>query len=433
MGRGRADGSMRATVAAGYLTVALLLGGGGRPYPLAELAVQCAFALALAAWFLAPGSSLRRVPRAAWASAALCLAVPLLHLVPLPPMTWTALPQRGLMVEALAMIGQEPGWRPLTIDRAATVGALLSLIPAVGLFAMTTTLAPAQLWRMMRIVGIAALVCAGAGAILLAGGKTLYPKAHPGWLTGMFANRNAAADLLLAGMLAWAGLAVAEPRGKVFAYCALAVCGAGVLATGSRAGIVLLAMVVVAFIAHRARGGRGWRAAGGAATVAGFAAMFTPLGTRIGLRFSDLGDARPDLWQDSWTAAQAFWPSGAGLGAFVPAFLLHERESMIDASHPNRAHNDYLEFLVEAGVLAPLVLATLTVLLLHAWRGARKGCDQALLTAASVMMGVMLTHSIVDYPIRTMALSAVLGFAAGCIHALAAQQRSHDAAQGSGR
>ena len=60
----------------------MVLGGGGSPSPMPELALQLLFALLLGLWLLwvPPGRS--RGSRDAWVVATLLLAVPVLQLVP---------------------------------------------------------------------------------------------------------------------------------------------------------------------------------------------------------------------------------------------------------------------------------------------------------------------------------------------------------------
>ena len=84
-------------------------------------------------------------------------------------------------------------------------------------------------------------------------------------------------------------------------------------------------------------------------------------------------DARFDLWQDTLTAIENFWPVGSGLGSFSRAFLPFERFAVIDETFPNRAHNDYLEFLLETGLAGAVFMFAASVLLAiltrKAWQG----------------------------------------------------------------
>ena len=89
--RAGARGSLPGNLAAaGFLVIALVLGGGGSPAPLPELILELLAVLFALIWLFAPlkGLDWQRIPRSAWMIAALVTAVPLLQLIPLPPIVW---------------------------------------------------------------------------------------------------------------------------------------------------------------------------------------------------------------------------------------------------------------------------------------------------------------------------------------------------------
>ena len=96
MGKGFANRVTRAHVVGILLAAALLLGGGGSRNREAELVLQCVFALGIAAWFALPRDQ-ERLPNAALITGVSVLALPLVHLIPLPPVIWSALPGREPM------------------------------------------------------------------------------------------------------------------------------------------------------------------------------------------------------------------------------------------------------------------------------------------------------------------------------------------------
>jgi O-antigen ligase len=142
-------------------------------------------------------------------------------------------------------------------------------------------------------------------------------------------------------------------------------------------------------------------------------------------RFDAARDSRLDLWQDTLTAIGQYWPVGSGIGTFPRAFLAVERLDTLDDLFPNRAHNDFLEFLLETGVLAPLVLALglMTIIRLgrRAWQDAPS--ERPVTLFAMGTFAVISLHSIVDYPLRNMALAVVTGVAAGLLAGIAGQGR----------
>lgn len=133
-----------------------------------------------------------------------------------------------------------------------------------------------------------------------------------------------------------------------------------VVLTGSRAGIALLPLVLLTQFAILRVAGAARKLSNGIAVVGGLVALVAASAlafagnARIGAvlaRFDASGDTRFDLWQDTLTAIGNFWPVGSGLGSFSRAILPSERFAVIDETFPNRAHNDYLEFLLEAGLV----------------------------------------------------------------------------------
>ena len=117
-------------------------------------------------------------------------------------------------------------------------------------------------------------------------------------------------------------------------------------------------------------------------------------------------------------AAKAYMPLGSGLGTFVPVYALFEQpgDTAIN-SYVNRAHNDVLELWLETGVLG-LVLMGLFAIWLAArsvkfWRSAPLGAreiDWSLARAATIIIVLVIIHSLVDYPLRTGAMMAIMAF-----------------------
>jgi O-antigen ligase len=95
----------------------------------------------------------------------------------------------------------------------------------------------------------------------------------------------------------------------------------------------------------------------------------------------------------------------------------------------NHAHNDYLEFVLELGIAGILLILGFVVWWwrrsLQAWRDDYKGASLA--RAGSVAIGVVLAHSLVDYPMRTSAIASI--FAVGCALLLQPRSRNRAAAR----
>ena len=148
-----------------------------------------------------------------------------------------------------------------------------------------------------------------------------------------------------------------------------------------------------------------------------FAAQFG-LGSMLSRFEGDpLEDLRFALNQTTFETAVKALPFGTGLGSFVRVYATVEKREDAFAGFANRAHNDAAELLLETGVLgAALLLAFLAwyaKCTYRAWTAGqpeRPPIEPMLERAASLIVGLLLLHSLVDYPLRTAALSTVFSF-----------------------
>lgn len=446
-------------VLASFLVVcAIVLGGGGTPNPITEILLEL-IAAAVALLWLGPGTLRRPVQPPAAATSpylvaitALIVAIPLLQLIPLPAVLWQALPGRQDEVAALALIGADHDWRAWSLSPARTLAALLSLGPPLFLMLLVASLGVAERGWIVATVAVMGLISALLGAAQLAGGRgalRLYVASHDVWVNGFHANRNAVVDVLLIALVAAAaafhgfaarraGAAQQGPSGSWIAYLA----GSAVLLlaaglTGSRMGIALapLALVAVGAIFLRGsgkplvgqagmglvRGGKTARAGITAAIVivgvAVFALRRNAAVEAVVARFTLTRDFRIELWSDTLFAISRYWPFGSGMGTFVPVAVAAERLEMVDQTMPNRAHNDYLELALEAGVFGIVALALVSICLaalaLRAWRSRPRDRPQVIFALATLF--IIGAHSVVDYPLRSMALTCLAGVAAGLL------------------
>jgi O-antigen ligase len=440
----------------------MLLGGSGSLIAFPEILLQCLLAVLTAAWVWQRPDSLRQVPRGAWIIAALMLAVPLGQLLPLPPVVWHNLPGRAVERAALDLVGQESSWQPLSLTANRTLAALLAMMSAAAVLIM----AAAQDRRGRTILlatgaGIA-LLSVLVGAAQLSGGDGNHFRFYnptEAFLDGFQTNHNAEADVLLIGMVMlaaaaadWAeadrarhrqrGIDPARPRGPGRAVdprlLLAGVVGAslllvlGVALTASRTGIALLPIAVGAqgLILRRSLGS-GPRFAPNKrrlaiATIAvvaviGLAAVM--LGqhgalAQVWARFHTPSEARPEIWRDALYALRQYWPWGAGMGSFIPVFAAAERLEVVSQQFVNRAHNDYLELLIEAGLPGLLVFGLICLQIINdaarSWRTTAAGSPAQVVCGAASLL-IITAHSLGDYPLRTMSLACMTALCAGVL------------------
>ncbi|WP_296678295.1 O-antigen ligase family protein [Novosphingobium sp.] len=419
------------------LGLTLLLGGGGSPAPLPEIVLQLATLALFVGWFWhLPGGFSRLVPAPARIVAGILLVVPMVQLIPLHPALWQQLPGRGIQAEALALIGHQDSWRPISLVPARTVSAFLAMVSAAALLVMASVMPAALRWRPIALIagfGIVTLVLGAAQLASAASSPLFFYGADAVVLSGFQANRNSTADILLIAFIASVSLIghVAQRRRKSLSRAAVVTSAAaiailfalGVAMTQSRAGVLLIAVALIASLLIL----RPWLAmssrsigivAMGFALIAAIVWQSQSL-DRVARRFDVIADARTDIWHDSIYVARQNAPLGVGMGGFYPAYIANERLEAIGQTVPNRAHNDYLELAVEAGIAGLIALAVCSALIVRAAAVTlRSGADRHMREAtifAVAVLAIAGLHSLVDYPLRSMALAGVVATCAGLI------------------
>jgi O-antigen ligase len=415
-------------VVGGLLALSLAVGGAGQSYPLLEMLLQIC-ALAAAAYFVVTRRNWRFRPLTSFALLALgaVLLLPLLQLVPLPPSVWTQIPGRTIPADIDAVLGIST-WRPLSLDIEGTLRAFLSLIPAAVVFAGCMFLARSDRAQLLWVVLALALASGvlGMAQLVTAGALTPYPSAHSGYPVGLFVNRNHNAVLMLVAMPVSAALASMQiARGKhqsawvMASLSAMVVLAVTVVGTTSRMGLVLLPVAIAAslvLLLHRRPPLRlVVLSVLGLVAVASAILASERLDRTIG-RFSGGSDARFDYWNDSFWALEQFGLAGTGFGTFVPVYKSAESLDNVVPQVINHAHNEYLEVLLEGGLPAVVLMlafvALITAALLRSFRDKSHSQRSTATVAAFVGILIMLAASMVDYPLRMPALSAV--FAVCC-------------------
>jgi len=132
-----------------------------------------------------------------------------------------------------------------------------------------------------------------------------------------------------------------------------------------------------------------------------------------------LEDARLPFARTTIEAAQAYMPFGSGMGTFVPVHAMFEKpENLLANIYANRAHNDVLEIWLETGIVGLALMAVFAIWYilrsLEIWGRTPFGIreiDHSLARAATLVVGLLIAHSFVDYPLRTGAMMAIMAFA----------------------
>jgi O-antigen ligase len=420
----------------GLLIVLWVAGGASRSDALGQVVV-CGWAWIslIVAFVMGDKPSVGRArPVAVLLLAALVLV--LMQIVPLPPSIWQALPGRALFSSAALLSEQSQPWRPWSIVPEATMNALAALlVPAVILLLILGLKARERAWLpglTLALIAASTLV----GLLQFSGASFDNPLINEsvGQVSGTFANRNhfalyLACGCLLAPVWAFLGERRLQWRGPI-ALALVLLFVLTILASGSRAGM-LVGLLALCFglllswqgIRRELRHAPKWALPALIAIIVGAIAFFIFISfaadraQSINRAFA-LGveeDMRSRGLPTVLAIIRTYFPFGTGFGSFDPMFRMHEPLDLLKPTYFNHAHNDFLEVVLDAGL--PGVLLLLAALGWWAWAsiGAWRtgsGRHHALPRLGSAMLFLVILASIVDYPVRTPMIMAVVVIAA---------------------
>jgi hypothetical protein len=250
-----------------------------------------------------------------------------------------------------------------------------------------------------------ALALAATLQAFSSGGRVfwLFPSGYEDMVFGPFVYQNDFAAFLEL-LLPLALVEMLESGGTAALPAALV---AMAVASGSRAGCIILALETVAVIALSRTRRPQRRLAPMLARLAAMAVLFSALagvGYVTGkFRQADPFSVRRELLESSLAMCRDRPLTGFGLGAWpvaYPQYALFDR-----GLYANHAHNDWAEWAAEGGVGFLLMLAVVAVAVFR--YSARRPWG---LGAAAVLI-----HSLVDYPMQRPALAALVFALAGAM------------------
>jgi O-antigen ligase len=435
-------GDWPAYLIAVLLAAAILFGGGGAEGQVNNGVILCASTFFFAGLAVAHWQGARRLPAQAWIPVWLVagfLVVGALQLIPVPPSMWRGLPGRDLAQSALALVpGGGDGWRPLSLDPEATRRSLAALLLPSTIMLATLGATRGEVLLFLRAIVACALISCIIGALQLGLGDpgllSFYDGPNSGAASGLFANPNHQAAMLLAAIVC-VGLIIRldepaedpRPRRGRFqldpTWLLLPFFVVMNLAAGSRVGSLLLLAAVPAslIVSLGRRSPRIWVGAIlGVVLIVAIVSIFSPSGNQMAATQSFLfsNDKRFAILPDVLFTLRSYWPWGSGLGTFVPVFAVNENLDLASRAFVNHAHDDLLELLTETGVagaiwLALAAAATVYRMVTVARSADRSGGRAALAWGGLFILAIFALHSLVDYPLRTLAISAIAGLAVG--------------------
>jgi O-antigen ligase len=411
-----------------FLMLCIFLGGSSRGL-WGNMALQL-IAIVILAW----ASMTRRpmeLPRSGTillCLAASAIALIALQLVPLPPAIWTGLPGRQFVADGYALLGQPLPWLPISLAPYQTLASALWLLPPLAILAGMLRLGAFRTSWLAGALAVAAFAAVLVGALQVTSGDPLaspwyfYRVTNYGSATGFFANSNHMASLLVVTIpflmalfgSRWTKSAQASASKTAILAGGLLVVLLGLVLNGSLAGWGLGLPVLAASALLRVpmkRTWARWSLAGVAVLSLAAVALIFSSPMQKGLPAAGAGaslESRAAIFKTSLKAASEFAPLGSGVGTFAEIYPRYEDPASIWPTFANHAHSDFIEILLETGV-AGLILVALFLIwwigrVVAIWRSPT--VDQ-FARAATIASAAILAHSLVDYPLRMTAISAI--------------------------
>jgi O-antigen ligase len=431
----------RAFTAPAYLFACLILGGSAQGIwqnTLLQLA-----GVALIAWAaLDRGEQQVATPAAQLLlMTILAIAVAGAQMIPLPAAIWTHLGPRQAIANGFRVLGMQLPPQPLSLTPAAGLNSLLGIIPPLALVsAMVRLRAYRPNWLATALVaGTLAGVALGALQVASSASELsswyLYSETNQGRAVGFFANADHMATLLVVTIPFLAAIVASARNASMQRYSAIIAVVAGfaivvvvgIALNGSIAGYGLALPVIAAsslILLPPSSRLRLWIVGLALLLVLGSIAALetTSIGSsKLGEHAATAAQSRTEILGTTSRAIRDFMPVGSGLGSFPHVYPLYEPAAKVTSDYVVHAHNDYAELALELGV-AGIVLMLLFLAWWSGavWRAWRTGQAGPFARAAAIASAAVLVHSLVDFPLRTAAISACFGM---CL-ALLADSRS---------
>ena len=369
----------------------------------------------------------------------------LFHLLELPIGVWNLFGGRETIKEGWEVLELKPAFETLSMTPTRTFNALVYVLVPFAALLLLLRLG----WRAVvaflpwTIVGLGAFgAFLGLAQVLMPedAGLYIYQNTNVGLPVGLFANVNHQASFLLMS-LAFSAVLIGDLRSRektsdidMAKRILIGLCTVlqflGVLTAGSVAGYLLLVptlAMMFLIVQSQRREFKIIRLAIPAMIIIPMIMLvaYSPQLSNLGVTSieNDGPTSRVGIFEIGLSVLREHIWLGGGLGSFEPLFKAYEDPETVGLVFANHAHNEYLQWAIETGLigLALLVvfLGWLMRQLFSVWRA---GGDRTVRTrrAAAAAISVVLLHSVVDYPLRS---PSILFFASICVVLLILPQR----------
>lgn len=415
---------------AAFLVLCLILGGTSQDIAAMKLPLYLSSLIMIAATLTskqrAPLSNLFGIVESFGAA---LLILYFAYLIPLPPSIWTELDGREMVATGFNSIGADLPWLPLSLSPEKTFRSTFDFLPLVAILLIFRLQASSREKKntILMLIFVAVLsVLLGIFQFLGIESLYLYKITNEGLPVGFFSNANHQ-SCFLAMALPFAILLGFKPRrlvsrrhdvtstAKILGVFASILIIIGILLTNSLAGYIFLLITVLPalLIGIQQRGMSKYILAIAGVLIAALILDFTIFGSHITEFASEFSDSnaisRAEMFSVTTEAQKHFGLFGSGPGSFIEVYYGQENRDTMRRIFVNEAHNDYLQSWLELGIFGAILIAGFLL-----WYIISIGklvfsseSKKALKTLVILSIACPIIHSVVDYSLRTMAISSV--------------------------
>mgnify|MGYP001793463712 CR=1 FL=1 len=424
------------TLLLAYILACSLFGGASRYWLEVHAILQVTAATGIALLILSWPSETRltrlKVPIGLLSSV---LVLTTLQIVPLPSSIWTLLPGRELILEGYDSLGVEPGALPISLDLEASLQSIGYALTPLFVILLAVRTGASSLLRVVPVFlcGLGVIsVLIGLSQVYAGQDLTLYfyDNTNFGFPVGAFANVNHFGSLLLMIFPFAIVLFQQAPKRRsdigaqvsmmATALAVLLFLCIGIVAAGSLAVYLMFVPVLIASLMSPQKGTK-WGGGNrllmavlmGVILLVLIIVLSSPVLDGLGVTgASDNPTSRQNMWLFTLNAIDTYWPLGTGAGTYESVIPQFEDQDTVSTRYIALAHNEFLQILVEFGVLGACLVIAGVIWFANLVRTIMfKKCvdsNHAFQRAAVMGMVVCLCHSFVDYPARTPAIASIL-------------------------
>lgn len=367
----------------------------------------------------------------------------LVYLIPLPQTIWEQLPGRAFYAEHLGWLDNNSStwnYQALSLIPIRTIAGLLALLAPLALFLTAISLPARKVTWLILVL----LLTAFSQAVLSMGqyfiqDQDLFFRVWSGGVPlGTYINQNhfvafmEMVEPLAIGLMMMAilsqnlGATLKIILATLFGLISLALTFTPLLTTSRMGAALLILSILLSFWAMTTPEIRKKVAAPIFALrfvllILAIVIQLNVLQQIVTITYADrlapqaaLGDLRWVLYSTTFEAIQNFFPLGAGPGTTPQAYQLYQPTTI--NLFVNHTHNDFIELILDMGVLGLLIICLLMFFYIRRWQQLwqdKSSGFKLLQTGAGVGILLALLYSLTDFGLHTPANAIFFAFLFG--------------------